>query len=295
MADPSRKQPKKKRLFSGNHQRSWLWGYHAVTETLLTSSWPVLEIFANRQAYEQSAELLDAKRQSGIPLQIVPSARLEELARSTDHQGLVIRLGQFPYRSMDTFTGIVEESFAAYAGDHSARAEGSARAEDSTQTDARAACPLVVICDSIQDSFNFGAILRSCDGVGVLGVVVGQRGQAEVTPHVVRSSSGAVSHVPIVRVDDLIDATGRMQRVGFRVVAADANTNTGVWGADLSGPTALVIGSEAKGISPELLAICDEKLCIPMRGKVTSLNAAVAAGILLYEIRRQQVFKRGNA
>jgi 23S rRNA (guanosine2251-2'-O)-methyltransferase len=177
---------------------------------------------------------------------------------------------------METFTGIAEESFAAYAGDRS------------TQTDSPAACPLVVICDSIQDSFNFGAILRSCDGVGVLGVIVGQRGQAEVTPHVVRSSSGAVSHVPIVRADDLIDATLRMQRLGFQVVAADANTKTGIWDADLSGPTALVIGSEAKGISPELLAICDRKLCIPMHGKVTSLNAAVAAGILLYEIRRQQ-------
>jgi len=276
MADHSRKQPKKKRLFSGNHQRSWLWGYHAVTETLLTSSWPVLEIFASRQAYEQSAELLDAKRRSGIPLEIVESARLEELARSKDHQGLVIRLGQFPYQSMETFAGIVEDSFTAYAGDDSAR------------TDSQATCPLVVICDSIQDSFNFGAILRSCDGVGVLGVIVGERGQAEVTPHVVRSSSGAVSHVPIVRVDDLIDAARRMQGQGFRVVAADANTKTGIWGAELGGPTALVIGSEANGISPGLLAICDQKLCIPMQGQVTSLNAAVAAGILLYEIRRQQ-------
>jgi 23S rRNA (guanosine2251-2'-O)-methyltransferase len=275
MADPSRKKSKK-RLFSGNHQRSWLWGYHAVTETLLTESWPVIEIFANRQAYDQSAELLDAKRQSGIPIEIVPSARLEELARSKDHQGLVIRLGQFPYRSMETFAGIVKESFAAYLVDRS------------TRTDSPAACPLVVICDSIQDSFNFGAILRSCDGVGVLGVIVGERGQAEVTPHVVRSSSGAVSHVPIVRAVDLIDATLRMQRLGFQLVAADANTKTGIWDADLSGPTALVIGSEAKGISPELLAICDRKLCIPMHGKVTSLNAAVAAGILLYEIRRQQ-------
>jgi len=283
MVDPSRKKPKK-RLFSGNHQRSWLWGYHAVTETLLTGSWPVLEIYANRQAYEQSAELLNAKRQSGIPLEIVPSDRLEELAKSKDHQGLVIRLGQFPYRSMGTFAGTVEESLAGYVGDDASRPDGS------SPKDGQTLCPLVVLCDSIQDAFNFGAILRSCDGVGVLGVIVGQRGQADVTPHVVRSSSGAVSHVPIVRVDDLIDAARRMQGQGFRVVAADANTTTGVWESDLSGPTVLVIGSEAKGISPELLAICDRKVCIPMRGKVTSLNAAVAAGILLYEIRRQQAF-----
>jgi 23S rRNA (guanosine2251-2'-O)-methyltransferase len=275
MVESSRKKPKK-RLYSGNHQRSWLWGYHAVTETLLTGRWPVIEIFSNQQAFEKSADLLLAKKNSGIPFTVVDSSRLEELAQTRDHQGLVIRLGQFPYQNLQTSSRVVKQAMEDQSHGHF------------QPPDSRHARPLVVICDRIQDSFNFGAILRSCDGVSVLGVIVGDQAQAEVTPHVVRSSSGAINHVPIIRVDSLIEAARRLQEQGLQLVAADANTKTGVWDADVSGATALVIGSEATGISSELLSICNQKLCIPMQGKVTSLNAAVAAGILLYEIRRQQ-------
>ena len=279
MVEPPRKKSKK-RLFSGNHQRSWLWGYHAVTETLLTGRWPVIEIFSNQQAFEKSSELLLAKKNSGIPFTVVDSSRLEELAQSRDHQGLVIRLGQFPYQNIETFTSVIKQAIADQSLD------------GSNQSDRNTPRPLVVICDRIQDSFNYGAILRSCDGASVIGVIVGSQGQADVTPHVVRSSSGAVNHIPIVRTDDLIHAARLMQGQGLQLVAADANTQTSVWDSEISGATALVIGSEATGISPELLSICNKKICIPMQGKVTSLNAAVAAGILLYEIRRQHSLRR---
>lgn len=282
MPTPSRKKnpkaKKKKRNYSGNHQRGWLWGHHAVTETLRTATWPVNEIYATQQAFEQFSDLLLAKQAAGIPLEIVDNARLVQLSGSKEHQGLLVRLGGFPYQTLESLTGLLSRAQAAHAN-----ADAAAAGNDSA-----ASYPLVVICDRLQDAFNFGAILRCCDGASVVAVIVGQRGQAEVTPHVVRSSSGAVNHIPIVQVDDLIATARFVKTQGLELVAADSNAKTSVWDSQLQGPTALVIGSEATGIQPELLAMCDQCVCIPMQGQVTSLNAAVAAGILLYEIRRQQ-------
>jgi 23S rRNA (guanosine2251-2'-O)-methyltransferase len=122
-----------------------------------------------------------------------------------------------------------------------------------------------------------------------LGVIVGDKSQAEVTPHVVRSSSGAVNFVPIVRTDDLIQAASLIKQMGSRVVAADSNATAGIWGMQLKSLTTVIVGSEAHGLQPDLLSIADHRVCIPMMGRVSSLNAAVATGILLYEVRRQQV------
>jgi len=267
--DKSGRKRKKKNDFSGNHQRGWMWGHHAVSETLVSGTWPVVEVYANRKAFEEFSHLITAKQASGIPFELVSSDRLEQLCGSSEHQGLVVRMGAFPYQTLESLTKQLAGTLK------------SSQAGEST-------VPLVVICDRLQDAFNFGAVLRCCDGANVVAVIVGDHSQAEVTPHVARSSSGAVNHLAIVQVPDLVATSLALKELGLQLVAADANTQTPVWNATLTGPTALVIGSEAEGISTELLAICDQRLCIPMRGKVTSLNAAVAAGILLYEIRRQQ-------
>ena len=261
---------KKKTAFSGNHQRGWMWGHHAVTETLMTGTWPVHEIFANQKAFNQFSELLAAKQALGIPLELVENERLEQLCGSSEHQGLVVRMAAFPYQPFESLAEKLAEQIN--------------RPSQATPSPV----PLVVICDRLQDAFNFGAVLRCCDGANVAAVVVGDHAQAQVTPHVARSSSGAVNHLAIVQVTDLVVAAVSLKELGFQIIAADANTDSNVWTSNLTGPTALIIGSESMGVCAELLAICDQRLCIPMQGKVTSLNAAVAAGILLYEIRRQQ-------
>jgi 23S rRNA (guanosine2251-2'-O)-methyltransferase len=266
--------------FSGNHQRSWLWGHHAVLETLQSGLWPVLEIYASRDAFNESVELLSAKQQLGIPVDVVTSDRLFEISKSTEHQGLVVRLGPYPYRSLQSFESELSVAVASY--------RSNLASVPTAEPALGRTPPLVVICDQIQDTFNFGAILRCCDGAGVLGVIVGQRAQAEVTPHVARSSVGAVNYVPVIQTEKLVNAAKMVKSLGFQLVGADGNTKQSAWGGSLKSLTALVIGSEATGISTELLEECDQRLCIPMQGHVTSLNAAVAAGILLFEIRRQQ-------
>lgn len=282
MASQSRKNTGS-RSFSGNHQRSWLWGHHAVTETMRAGKWPIYEIFATREASEQLAELLQTQSPSTVPVNVVSASRLEQLVRSTEHQGIVARLGAFPYIPVEQLMSKL----------HSAN-ERTTHSNRSKQQPVAGLPPLVVVCDQIQDAFNFGAILRCCDGAAVWGVIVGDKRQAEVTPHVARSSSGAVNHVPIALTTDLIQATSKLKQLGLQVVAADSNAAKGIWESPLSEPTALIIGSEALGVRPELLSLSDRRVSIPMYGRVTSLNAAVASGILLYEIRRQQTCKLLN-
>lgn len=262
------KQPRQRlgKKFSGNHQRSWLWGYHAVYETLAAARWPVLEIFVTQASYERAATLLEEKAR-GIPLTIVTAERIEELSRATDHQGMLLRLGPFPYASQEQLERTLQASLAAPT---------------------KGSLPLLVMCDRLQDSYNLGAILRCCDGTSVQAVIVGEKSQAEMTSHVARSSSGAINYLPIVKSADLVATAIRLKSLGLKLLAADANATNSMWDADLGHPAVLIIGSEAAGVDEQLLAICDERVLIPMHGQVNSLNAAVASGILLYEIRRQQ-------
>lgn len=328
MSQRPRKRTKKS-SFSGNHQRSWLWGLHAVNETLEAGIWPLLEVFATRDAFEKSRVLSQPSRSPSFRVEIVAADRLEQLCRSAEHQGLIARMGDYPYCPWSKFeqrlgeerraqTNVPSEKVSKQAseeasgegsgegseeGSEEGSVEGSVEgseqiSEQASQEDLEQISeqvfdpsppPLIVLCDRIQDTFNFGAILRCCDGANVMGVVVGMHAQALVTPHVARSSAGAVNHITVVQAPDLVAAARSLQALGWQLVAADCNASQTAWNAPLAGRTALVIGSEAHGIRPELLEICDQQVCIPMEGKVASLNAAVATGILLYEIRRQQL------
>jgi 23S rRNA (guanosine2251-2'-O)-methyltransferase len=274
---------KKRRTFSGNHQRSWLWGHHAVCETLASGRWPVLQIFATQTALARSGELLLAAQASGTPVEVVTPSRIEELARTKEHQGLLARLGPYPYTAFEQFETELTQQVHAYRS-------AQLNAPEAVHSSSRCLidCPLLVICDRIQDNHNFGAILRSCDGTNVLAVIVGMSHQSAMTPHVVRSSSGAANHVTVVETENLVACATRLQKLGIQLLAADSTGQQSLWHTNLQPMTALVLGSEAFGISPELLAICDQRVTIPMAGSVTSLNVAVAAGVMLYEIRRQQ-------
>ncbi len=263
MAKQSRQREGKK--FSGNHQRSWLWGFHAVTETLAAGKWPVHEVLATEPAYSRASALLEEKRQQGIAVQLTTAERLRELVHTTEHQGLLARLGPFPYADLQT----VEQQLTQAM--HTA-----------TQP------PLIVLCDRLQDSFNMGAILRCCASATVLAVIVGSKSQAEMSSHVVRSSAGVINHMTIARSEDLVATATRLKSLGLRLLAADSNAANVMWDADLRHPAVLIIGSEAHGVDEQLLRLCDQRLVIPMDSRVNSLNAAVASGILLYEIRRQQ-------
>jgi 23S rRNA (guanosine2251-2'-O)-methyltransferase len=260
------------RSLAASHQRSWLWGRHAIMEMLAAGRWPVLELLVDENqsgpAFDEFYELI---RATELTYSRVSTRRLTELCKSEDHQGFLAQMAEFP-------CGMFGDLQRALQSPPPEPEPGSVVLP-----------PLYVICDRLQDAHNFGAILRSCDAMRVDGIVIGEKSQASITPHVARASSGAVNHLTIYRVPSLADAVSLLKTHSVRILAATEKSERPLWQADTRSPLAVVIGSEAIGIAPELLAECETQVAIPMLGGVASLNAAVAAGIVLYECRRQQM------
>ena len=150
--------------------------------------------------------------------------------------------------------------------------------------------PLFFILDCIEDPRNFGAILRVADAAGVHGVVVQTHRSARPGPIVSKASAGAVEYVPVCSVANIKHAVHEMKRTGIIIVGTEAGTETSLWSPDLYGPLALVIGSEGKGLRRTVKSLCDTLVSIPMHGRINSLNAAVATGIITFEILRQRMY-----
>jgi len=155
--------------------------------------------------------------------------------------------------------------------------------------------PLIVLCDEISDPHNLGAIIRTCDAAGGHGVVVPKRRSAGLNATVSKASSGAVYHTAVARVTNMTATLKELKKAGVWVYGASADAETVLWQADFSGPTALVVGSEGTGIGRLVSENCDYHVRIPMLGKITSLNASVAAALLLYEVVRQRGYGDNGA
>ncbi len=254
---PRRTRRRKKLL--GSHQRCWIWGRYAVRETLLAGRWPVLElILSDRLESSERSDTENLVRDRGISLKIVPHDELTKLCGTTEHQGYAAKMPPFPYADA---AALISEP----GGN-----------------------PFFLLLDGLQDPHNYGAVLRSADAMSVSGVFVGCAGQAEVTSLVARSSAGAVNHVPLAQVDDLVALVKTMKDRGCQIVAASEKASIPAELCDFRRPTVLILGNEGTGIRPDLLQVCDKRVTIPQFGHVASLNAAVSAGILLYEARRQR-------
>lgn len=148
--------------------------------------------------------------------------------------------------------------------------------------------PFVVVCDEISDPHNLGAIIRTAEAAGVHGVIIPKRRSAGVTSIVEKTSAGAVEHMAVARVANLTAALRELKDAGLWIYGTAADAPGGLWQSDLKGPVCLVIGSEGEGMSRLVTENCDVLVSIPMKGKVSSLNASAAASILIYEVLRQR-------
>jgi 23S rRNA (guanosine2251-2'-O)-methyltransferase len=258
MVGGKRRRSADKRVL-GSHQKCWLYGRHAVLETLRAARWRPLEIWlANDLEPAIRNEVSALAGQQQVPLVESDADAMTKRCGGLAHQGLMARMPPFPYAKINE---VLE----------------------------RAAQPaFFVILDGIQDPFNFGAILRSADVFGVAGVFVPADNQSEVTVQVVRSSAGAVNHIPIAQVQNLVELLAQLRERGVHSIAASGTASTTVTECDLTAACALVIGNEGAGVRTDVLAACDLQVKIPQAGHVDSLNAAVAAGILCYEVQRQR-------
>ncbi len=259
---PRRKTP------SGNQQLHWLWGRQSVVETLEANRWQVYELFVTTEVQHQYPDLLKAKQQDGVELEIVSSDRLQDLSSTREHEGIVARVSKYPYQTMDDFA----EHLQVFNESRSIQSHK----------------PIVVVLDRIQDAFNFATILRCCANTDVCAVIVGEHCQAQVTPQIARSASGAVNHFPIFKIEDLASAVLSLTDLGFALMALDAKSDQSIGEINLNVPTALLIGSDIIGVDAKLLELCNSRVFIPAFGKSSLLNPAVASAVMLYETRRQQ-------
>lgn len=185
-----------------------------------------------------------------------PETKLVELCGSTDHQGVVAEVEPFPYVSGEELLG-----------DENA---------------------LVVVLDQIQDPRNLGAVCRSAEAAGATGVVIPDRRAASITAAAAKASAGAVEHLRIARVRNISDWIAAAKDDGFWIWGADGNASQAPWDVDLTGKTALVLGTEEKGLRPRVADSCDGLVAVPQAGRVDSLNVSVAASILVFEAIRQR-------
>lgn len=254
-----REQPASQWAVLGSHQRCWLWGRNVVVEALTARKWKPLELLVSDSlSTEQRSAIEQLASADGIPLRVETNGRLTQLCKSGEHQGHLAKMPPFPYDDAE-----------ALLGD-------------------RPAAPLYLALDSLQDPFNFGSMLRSAEVLGVDAVFLGETRQVDVTSHVARSSAGAVNHVRIARVADLAEWIVRLKTLGIRAIGATEKASDPPDVFDFCQPTMLVLGNEGTGLTPPVLAACDGRVGIPQSGRVNSLNAAVAAGILFYEAHRQR-------
>ncbi|QDT53822.1 Putative TrmH family tRNA/rRNA methyltransferase [Caulifigura coniformis] len=257
MVGRRRKNPKTR--LSGSHQRCWIWGRNAVLQTLASDRWrPLSLLVADRTEATFRAELERQAHEREVEIQWVHYDQLTDRCHSTEHQGLMAMMPEYPYSAL----------------------------EESLLPTGRPA--FLMVLEGIQDPHNFGAIIRSAEVFGVDAIVVGESGQCDVTPHVARASAGAVNEVTIARVPNVVDAARWMRDRGVRLLGAAGAAERNLVETTLTASIALAIGNEGSGLSEAMLAVCDQLVRIPQVGRTESLNAAVAAGILCYEVRRQR-------
>lgn len=234
-------------------------GRNAVFEAL-KSGREIDRLFVQDNAEGSIGRILALARERGITCTRVSRAALDRMANGAVHQGTVAQAAAHAYAS-------VKEILQAAA----------ARGED----------PLLVMLDGLEDPHNLGAIMRSAECAGAHGIVIPKRGSAGLTETVAKASAGAIEYMPVARVANLVRTMEDLKERGIWIAACDMGDSL-YYEADLTGPLAIVVGNEGKGISRLVKEHCDLTVSIPLKGKINSLNASNAAAVILYEARRQR-------
>ncbi|MEJ2161946.1 MAG: 23S rRNA (guanosine(2251)-2'-O)-methyltransferase RlmB [Robiginitalea sp.] len=206
-------------------------------------------------------ELQSKARKKGIRISVVPQERLSRF-KDRNHQGVIASISPVKFRE---FQELIDNVVA-----------------DVTH-------PLFLILDGVSDVRNFGAIIRTASCTGVDGIILPTSGSAPVTADTVKTSAGAVFSVPLARTPHTRDAVHYLQASGIQVIAATEKADQSLYKMDLSKGTAIVMGSEGKGVSPAVLKTVDHQAHLPMTGSISSLNVSVACGVFLYEVLRQRM------
>ena len=241
-------------------EQEQIYGIRAILEALQAGK-EIDRVYA-QQGLQGSLfrELETALKKNNVRLTYVPKERLARLTRE-NHQGVIALLSPIVYRD---FKELIDEVVSG---------EGT---------------PLFLLLDGVSDVRNLGAIIRTASCTGVDGLILPDTGSAPINADTVKTSAGAVFQLPVARCRHLKDAIFYLQASGIPVLGASEKAQKSIYETEVSGPQALLMGSEGSGISPALLKSCDASAKLPMQGPIASLNVSVACGVLLYEIIRQR-------
>ena len=238
----------------------YIYGMRAVTEAVRSGRKFEKVLFNQGMEGTQYRELLELITEKDIPFQFVPFQKLNSLVRGA-HQGVVAYISQIDYVPYEE---MIELAMS------------------------RKEAPLFLLLDGVSDVRNFGAIARTAECAGVDGIILPAKGGAAINADAVKTSAGALLRVPTAKVTNLRIPLYYLLESGFQVVAATEKAETSLYDVNFRKPTAIVMGSEQKGISPAVLDLCTAEARIPMMGEIGSLNVSVAAAIVLYEAVRQR-------
>lgn len=238
-----------------------IYGIHSAEECLQNAKVDIIKIYLQKGfTYQKHPALARYLSQQGAPINEVPKAKLDQLTNRGNHQGIVLQLAAYPYSKL-------EDCFA--------------------KAEAMGGEPFFLMLDGTEDPHNLGSMLRTADAAGVHGVIIQERRAVGLTATVAKISSGALEHVPVVRVTNLSQTIDQLKTRGLWAFGLDM-AGESLWEAQADMPILLVIGNEHKGLSPGLRKHLDGILSIPMQGQVESLNASVAAALAMYEIYRKR-------
>lgn len=240
----------------GEPKEELLFGLHPVQEALRAGRRKLRELQLTDPDHPRFAEIVAAAEKAHVPVRRRTQEQLTSLTAGAVHQGVILRCSPFPYVDLD---GVLEGPL-----------------------------PLVVVADTVEDPRNLGAIARTALCLGATGLIIPKDRAATPTAAAIKTSAGALEHLPVAMVTNIARTIGELKAAGLWVVGLDAGGDA-IFEANLSGPVALVIGGEDKGIRPLVRKGCDAIVAIPQSGPVNSLNASVAASMALYEIRRTRL------
>ena len=236
-------------------------GRNAITEAL-KSGRAINKVFLADGDVDKSLGRLAAQaKDAGAVVVRIDRRKLNEMSPTGAHQGIIASVAAHEYSTIEEILAIAKEKGEA---------------------------PLLVICDELSDPHNLGAILRSAECAGAHGVIIPKRRSVGLTAVVGKASAGAIEYMPVARVSNLSAAIRELKERGVWIYGTAAEGASPLYKTDLTGPTAIVIGNEGVGMSRIVAESCDFKVSIPMKGKISSLNASAAAAILLYEAVRQR-------
>lgn len=238
-----------------------IFGLHAIIEAIEAGKTIDKLLLKKDLSGDLARHLINLARERNIIIQRVPIEKLNRITRK-NHQGAIAMLAAVTYYHVDQ---VLPDAFD----------EGMN--------------PFFVVLDGVTDVRNFGAIARTCDCAGVTAIVIPEKGSVSVNGDAIKTSAGALNYIPVCREPSLTEAITYLKQSGCHIIGTSDKNSVDYTHCDYTGPVALILGSEGKGISRDVMQLCDTLVAIPEFGNINSLNVSVAGGIMMYEVVRQRL------